>query len=77
MFFGGPLETTDVFRSTSYVKKELRLFYALDRKLFSKVGHFKSEYGPDTLSKRLEISIKTHNYTRPGSYIKTALPQAP
>ena len=42
----------------------------------NRVGRFKCEYGPDTLSKGWGTSIKTRNYTRPGSCIKTALPQA-
>ena len=41
-----------------------------------KVGRFKSEYGPDTLSIGWGTSIKTRNYSRPGSCIKTALPKS-
>ena len=42
----------------------------------TKVGRFKSEYGPETLSKGWGTSNNIHNYTRPGSSIKTALPKA-
>ena len=41
-----------------------------------KVFRFRSEYDSDTLSKEWGTSIKTHNYTWPGSCIKTALSQA-
>ena len=53
-----------------------RIRFATLNSVNFKVGRFKSEDGPDTLSSGLGISIETSNYTRPGSCIKTALPLA-
>ena len=48
----------------------------LNRVVIGKTGSFRSEYGPDPLTRGSETRIDNRNYTRPGSRIKTALPQA-